>query len=393
MVKVVFLHPDLGIGGAERLVVDMALALLSRHHHVTIYTTHHDPTHCFSETSDGTVPVTAKFDWLPRSVFGKFFALCAVVRMIFLALYVRLFVSADVYIVDQVSTCVPFLRVLSNKKVLFYCHYPDLLLTKRTNLLKSLYRKPLDYLEGLTTSMADRVLVNSHYTKGVVFKTFGHILDCEVLYPSLNVSKFENGYEIVCPGILPEDAGFVFLSLNRYERKKNVRLALEALAHVVRQCSERVHLVVAGGYDERVIENVLYHRELEERAHELGLQDRVTFLRSVPDTTKLFLLRNCTALLYTPSHEHFGIVPVESMYCCTPVVAVNSGGPLETIADGETGFLCASSDQAFGDAMLNFIHDKQLHERMGQAGKKRVLELFSFQAFTDRLHSVVMELS
>ena len=53
MAKVVFLHPDLGIGGAERLVVDMALALRSRDHHVTIYTTHHDPSHAFSETKDG----------------------------------------------------------------------------------------------------------------------------------------------------------------------------------------------------------------------------------------------------------------------------------------------------------------------------------------------------
>ena len=53
MVKVIFLHPDLGIGGAERLIVDAAVALKKRRHDVTIYTTHHDATHCFSETKDG----------------------------------------------------------------------------------------------------------------------------------------------------------------------------------------------------------------------------------------------------------------------------------------------------------------------------------------------------
>jgi alpha-1,3/alpha-1,6-mannosyltransferase len=36
MAQVVFLHPDLGIGGAERLVVDAALALQAKGHKVTI---------------------------------------------------------------------------------------------------------------------------------------------------------------------------------------------------------------------------------------------------------------------------------------------------------------------------------------------------------------------
>jgi len=68
--RVAFLHPDLGIGtlvseapqeellnaitgGAERLVVDAALGLQKLGHSVDIYTSHHDPNHCFEETRDG----------------------------------------------------------------------------------------------------------------------------------------------------------------------------------------------------------------------------------------------------------------------------------------------------------------------------------------------------
>jgi hypothetical protein len=40
-------------GGAERLVVDAALGLQSLGHSVDIYTSHHDPDHCFDETKDG----------------------------------------------------------------------------------------------------------------------------------------------------------------------------------------------------------------------------------------------------------------------------------------------------------------------------------------------------
>jgi len=44
-------------------------------------------------------------------------------------------------------------------------------------------------------------------------------------------------------------------------------------------------------------------------------------------------------MLYTPENEHFGIVPVEAMYCGCIVLACNSGGPTESIVDAQTGFL------------------------------------------------------
>lgn len=50
---VVFFHPDLGIGGAERLVIDAAVGLQSRGHKVTIFTSYCDPSHCFDEARDG----------------------------------------------------------------------------------------------------------------------------------------------------------------------------------------------------------------------------------------------------------------------------------------------------------------------------------------------------
>jgi alpha-1,3/alpha-1,6-mannosyltransferase len=70
----VFFHPDLGIGGAERLVVDAAVALQERGHKVTIFTSHCDPRHCFDEARDGkpprhlTTPAYASTRWLERDV-------------------------------------------------------------------------------------------------------------------------------------------------------------------------------------------------------------------------------------------------------------------------------------------------------------------------------------
>lgn len=41
------------VGGAERLVVDAAVAMQSKGHYVAMYTSHHDPKHCFEETRNG----------------------------------------------------------------------------------------------------------------------------------------------------------------------------------------------------------------------------------------------------------------------------------------------------------------------------------------------------
>ncbi|KAM9724566.1 alpha-1,3/1,6-mannosyltransferase ALG2 [Menidia menidia] len=404
MSRVVFLHPDLGIGGAERLVVDAAVALKSKGCSVQIWTAHYDPTHCFSETLDPDLPVVCVGDWLPTSVFGYLHAMCAYLRMIYVALYLVFLsgVEYDVIFCDQVSVCIPALRLSrQRKKVLFYCHFPDQLLTQRKSALKKIYRAPIDWLEERTTGMADMILVNSQFTAGVFTETFRSLsrVQTDVLYPSLNTSTFDQSSSETrgLEGLLPEGTSCLFLSLNRYERKKNLGLALEALA--VLRCSlspaERaaVHLIVAGGYDERVTENVQHYTELKDLAEQLHLEEAVTFLRSPSDSLKVALLRGSTAVLYTPSREHFGIVPVEAMYCCCPVIAVNSGGPLESVSDGETGFLCPPTAEAFSLAMERLVREPQLHRDMGQAGRRRVQEKFSLQAFSDQLHGYIVRLS
>jgi alpha-1,3/alpha-1,6-mannosyltransferase len=51
------------------------------------------------------------------------------------------------------------------------------------------------------------------------------------------------------------------------------------------------------------------------------------FLTSISNELRKSLLINAACVLYTPTNEHFGIVPCEAMYCNVPVIADNSGGP------------------------------------------------------------------
>jgi alpha-1,3/alpha-1,6-mannosyltransferase len=50
--KIVFLHPDFGIGGAERLVLDAALATKSKGQQVHIVTNQFSEQHCFTELKE-----------------------------------------------------------------------------------------------------------------------------------------------------------------------------------------------------------------------------------------------------------------------------------------------------------------------------------------------------
>ncbi|KAG8442674.1 hypothetical protein GDO86_011460 [Hymenochirus boettgeri] len=398
---VLFVHPDLGIGGAERLVVDAALALKSRGCSVQIWTCHYDSNHCFSETLHSGIPIQCCGDWLPRSLFGRCYALCAYIRMIFLALYI-VFLSGerfDVLFCDQVSACIPFFKLARYpKKVLFYCHFPDQLLTQRISMLKKIYRAPIDWLEEKTTGMADCILVNSHFTASVFKKTFASLAHIEpaVLYPSINLSNFKSKVQEDLSDLFPEERKHIFLSINRFERKKNLNLALEAMCELRKQLNvlewEGVHLILAGGYDERVLENVEYYQELKAYAVEYKISNHVTFLRSFSDKQKCSLLGICICVLYTPSNEHFGIVPIEAMYMQCPVIAVNSGGPLESVENNVTGYLCHPKSKQFAGAMENFVKNPDLKKTMGKSGHARVLSKFSSEAFSDKIYFHVCKL-
>ncbi|KRY51663.1 Alpha-1,3/1,6-mannosyltransferase ALG2, partial [Trichinella britovi] len=376
--RIAFLHPDLGIGGAERLVVDAALSLKKSGYDVCLFTSHHDLQHCFPETANGTLSVVVSGDFIPRSIFGKCNAVCAYLRMIWLGLFVLLFSKFrfDVAFVDQISVVVPLLRLFSRGKIIFYCHFPDQLLSERSSVVKSFYRFPIDQLEDYSTSIAHCILVNSKFTQEVCLKTFKSFErhSCvHVLYPSFNASLLSvEKLSPISETVVPRNRKYYFLSLNRFEPKKNVELAIYAFLNLRETLTEEyrdaVQLVVAGGYDPQLKINLDYFAHLLKLCKRLNLNNFVSFVESPTEELKISLISNCTALLYTPSNEHFGIVPLEAMYCQVPVIACNSGGPMETVLHEKTGYLVPSDPQAFADVMIKFVEDATLKTKFGQAG-------------------------
>lgn len=248
---IVFFHPDLGIGGAERLVVDAAVGLQARGHRVVIFTNHCDPGHCFDECRDGTLDVRVRAAGpVPMSIFNRLTILCAILRHIHLLLLISLTgelaaLKPRALIVDQLSAGLPLLTWLCpGSPILFYCHFPDMLLARgRESALKRLYRIPFDALEQWSMGSAQAVAVNSEFTRGVVGQTWPGLKQqtaMRVVYPCVDVKERSKKGERVLQGEK------VILSINRFEEKKDIGLAVRAFAGIPEEKRKGVRLVIAG---------------------------------------------------------------------------------------------------------------------------------------------------
>jgi len=385
LLNVAFLRPGLGIGGAERLVVDAALELGARGHAVTLFVGDRQEAQ-LDEVRAGLVRVVAVGRFLPSQIAQRLRAPAAIARAAWAArALARAMPEVDVVVCDLVPHVIPFLRRLVRAPVACICYFPDLLLAPRRRGLYALYRAPLDRLEAAGLAAADRVLVISRFTASVVRATFPRLAvgALEVVYPGVDVADAP-------PAPAPPGEALV-LSVNRFDPGKNLVLAVDAFAALRARLAPAafatVRLVLAGHVDARLAEARALAAELEARAVGLGVEGQVSLVRSPSDAERRALLARAACVIYTPLAEHFGLVPLEAMAAARPVIAVNRGGPTETIVHGETGWLADPRPEAFADALAAVLRDAGAARRMGEAGWAHVRRHFSRRAFGDRLES------
>jgi glycosyltransferase involved in cell wall biosynthesis len=116
------------------------------------------------------------------------------------------------------------------------------------------------------------------------------------------------------------------------------------------------------------------------------LRDRVPQARGFVAPEELARLYARAAVVVCPSHrEGFGVACLEAMAHGRPVVASAVGGLLDLVVDGETGIHVPPGDvPALRAALERLLGDRELRQRLGEAGRRRAAEHFSWDAVTGR---------
>jgi glycosyltransferase involved in cell wall biosynthesis len=113
----------------------------------------------------------------------------------------------------------------------------------------------------------------------------------------------------------------------------------------------------------------------------LGLSDIVTTISGVSDEELARLYGEAEVAIVPSLYEGFSLPAIEAMSCGVPVVATTGGALPEVVGvSGETGLLVEPNNpEALVGAIGRLLDDAELRERLGAAGRERVIERFTWQ--------------
>jgi glycosyltransferase involved in cell wall biosynthesis len=116
----------------------------------------------------------------------------------------------------------------------------------------------------------------------------------------------------------------------------------------------------------------------------LGLRDAVRFTGPVPEAELVSLLQRATVVAIPSLYEGFSLPAVEAMACGTPLVTTDAGA-LPEVVGTKAGLRVTAGDVGELTAALHLVLDSpSLGEQLGRAGRRRVLDHFTWRSTAER---------
>ncbi len=152
----------------------------------------------------------------------------------------------------------------------------------------------------------------------------------------------------------------------------------------------------------RLVNAGLYHRlvlvgggemaeALRQTARELGVEGSVLLAGEVGDPSGFYQKADVFAL--SSVAEGMPNALMEAQLCGLPAVTTDAGGAREVVVDGETGYVVPVGDEAaFAAALRRLLEDPELRQRMGEAGRRRMLDVFSVERMVREVDRLFAEL-
>ncbi len=229
----------------------------------------------------------------------------------------------------------------------------------------------------LSAKYADKIVVVSNAT-GSHLKKAGYAKKNQIvtIYNGIKLPSQSNHSDFRRDYGIPNDA-FVFGHVGRINAWKGqedfLKVSLELMS-----LYPKLHILFSGD----AYKGEKWREEkLKNEISESGFRDRIHYLGFQKDINKVY--RTMDALVSTSNgRETFSLVVAEAMSWFKPVIAYNTGGPAELVADQSTGYLVEIGN--ISDLILKMkllISKPDLVKKLGQNGQRRILENFSAEKF------------
>ena len=176
----------------------------------------------------------------------------------------------------------------------------------------------------------------------------------------------------------------VILQVGRMVPRKGVDNVIKALGYMRREHNFKARLLIVGGEsDEPDPKMTPEIGRLQEIAEAEGGSELVTFAGRRPRAMLHYYYSAADVFTTTPWYEPFGITPLESMACGTPVIGSNVGGIKSTVMDGKTGFLVPPNDPVLlGQRILELLRSNKLMMYFKENAIRHVNENYTWMKAT-----------
>lgn len=352
--KILIIINNLGVGGAERLVVEDINEMIERGIDVYLLTLKkekvgktliHD---CKIEsTRHFTVDMSDVYDisgWIGVSKIIRQIQPKAVITHLWFS-----------NVVGRISAA-----LLGVSKIVSFEHNMyDTVKNKRMFLID----RVLQYFSHTIIAVSDPVK-NSLVRHGI------NQHKIHVLVNGIDLNKFKSPSLVKKSDFGLKDSDFVFVSVARLIHQKGIDVLIDALTHV-----PGAYLLLVGEGDKKDV--------LIEQAHERGLENRVIFAGIRDDVPSILGMADCFVL--ASRYEGLGIVVLEAMAAGLPVIVSDFEASSSMITNRVDGMIVKREDvECLSEAMCLMVYDSQLRNTFRQNALVKV-QHFSIQYHVDRL--------
>ena len=203
-------------------------------------------------------------------------------------------------------------------------------------------------------------------------------IDVSCYDPDQERESFRQQYQI------PHGASIIGM-VGRLRPWKGQTRFLKMAAEITQQYADTYFCIVGGspfGVDNS------YPQQLRQLTADLNLRKRVIFTGHLNDVRSA--LAAVDIFVHPGEPEPFGLVNIEAMAMGKPVVALGHGALPEIVVPGETGLLVLpGDDNGLAQAVLSLLKNPEQRERMGRAGRERVLTHFTIQRATAEIEVIL----